>query len=473
MIRFLLNRQPVEVDNISVDTTVLDYLRHNLKHDVHTNNKRRTGTKEGCCSGDCGACTVVVGEPVNGELQYRTMNACIALLPSLHGKQLITVEDLAEGDALHPVQQAMVDNHASQCGFCTPGIVMSLFALHQNTADTRPEPMEALGGNLCRCTGYRPILDAAQALADKTPADQFYADKPAVLATLQELTDDVAIIPTEEDQLAQYLEKYPDARILAGGTDLGLEVTQQLKSIERLVYIKNIRSLQTISVTDTTIVVGATANITDLKRVLQKEFPQFGAMLERFGAQQVRNQGTMGGNIASASPIGDTPPALFALGAVLELRKGKNSRFIPIENFYLDYKKTTLQKSEFIARIHIPRGAPNLKVYKVSKRYGDDISTVLAAINLTLDNQQITEARIAFGGMAATPKRARLCEQALVGQTLNQQTLAAAKAAILSEFNPLSDVRASREYRLQCACNLLERYFHETCGAPVRILSHA
>ena len=470
MFRFLLNRQLVEIDNTSADITVLDYLRHNVHQDVPVNIERRTGTKEGCCSGDCGACTVVIGEPVNGELQYRTMNACIALLPTLHGKQLLTVEDLADGSALHPVQQAMVDNHASQCGFCTPGIVMSLFALYQSSYFNA---MEALGGNLCRCTGYRPILDAAQTLADEAPTDQFADQKPEIFSALQALTAGESMIPTDEDQLAKYLEQYPEARILAGGTDLGLEVTQQLKSIKRLVYIKNIKSLQAISVIDKTIVVGAAASFTDLKPILQKELPEFAAMLERLGAQQVRNQGTMGGNIANASPIGDAPPVLLALDATLELRRGEVSRVISIEDFYLDYKKTTLQESEFVARIHIPRKAPNLKVYKVSKRYGDDISTVLSAINLTVEDRQITAARIAFGGMAAIPKRAYLCEQALVGQTFNQQTLAIAKEAILSEFNPLSDVRASREYRLQCACNLLERYYHETCGAPVRILGHA
>ncbi|WP_419831973.1 xanthine dehydrogenase small subunit [Endozoicomonas atrinae] len=491
MIRFLLNDRLVVVEDTASDTTVLDYLRGNAETSSSkpVADEKRTGTKEGCCSGDCGACTVVVGEPEGDQLKYKTMNACIALMPSLHGKQLLTVEDLAgshEADQrnkkgeLHPVQQALVDHHGSQCGFCTPGIVMSLFALHHESAEDKPDVLEALGGNLCRCTGYRPLVDAANSLANAQPDDEFFRNREETLSKLQTIeqqgsvSGSGAFIPASEDELAQYLLDNPDARILAGGTDLGLDVTQQLKKIEKLVSVKNIPSLQTIHEDSDELVIGSAVTYRSIKSIFTKYYPEFAHMLDRLGSQQIRNQGTLGGNIGNASPIGDTPPVLLALDASLDLRHGDNIRNIPLNQFFLDYKKTELTSGEYIAQIRIPKKPHQLKVYKLSKRYGDDISTVLAAINLeTNGDGQITRARVALGGMAAIPKRAELCEQILTGSPLNNETLSQAKAAIRQEFKPMSDVRASSEYRLEAACNLLERYFMELSGQNVRIICHA
>ncbi|WP_252177566.1 xanthine dehydrogenase small subunit [Endozoicomonas sp. 4G] len=476
MIRFLLNETLVELRDTPSDTTLLDYLRGNGSHNPH----RKTGTKEGCCSGDCGACTVVIAEPENDRLNYQTINACIALLPTLNGKQLITVEDLAEGEKLHPVQQAMVDHHGSQCGFCTPGIIMSLFAFHHEAPGNRPDIPEALGGNLCRCTGYQSIVNAAAEIASLPPSDRFKHQEQNTLQTLKALKnqiDDTAtgvFMPNSEQALADYLLKHPQARILAGGTDLGLEVTQQMKDLPSLVTLASVNELKEITCTDQEMTIGSAATYRQLEPLLARHFPEFARMLSRLGSQQIRNLGTLGGNIGNASPIGDTPPVLLALDAQIELRKGNRIRSLPLEDFFLGYKKTLLEDSEFIARIRIPLKPHQLRVYKLSKRYGDDISAVLAAINLELDdNGLITRARVAFGGMAAIPKRALACETALLGNKANTTTLKKAQKAIRSEFTPLSDVRASSDYRLQVACNLLERYFLEMSGHTARIIAHA
>ncbi|WP_422139563.1 xanthine dehydrogenase small subunit [Endozoicomonas sp. ALC020] len=476
MIRFLLNETLVELRDTPSDTTVLDYLRGNHSH----NPDRKSGTKEGCCSGDCGACTVVVAEPENDRLNYQTINACIALLPALNGKQLITVEDLAEGEKLHPVQQAMVDHHGSQCGFCTPGIIMSLFAFHHEAPENRPDIPEALGGNLCRCTGYQSIVDAADEIASLTPSDRFkHQEQETVekLNALQARLDNTAngvFMPDSEQALADYLLQHPQARLLAGGTDLGLEVTQQMKDLPSLVTLTSVNELKEISCSDREMIIGSAASFRQLEPLLARHFPEFAEMLSRLGSQQIRNVGTLGGNIGNASPIGDTPPVLLALDAEVELRKGNTIRSLPLEDFFLDYKKTLLEESEFIARIRIPLKPHQLRVYKLSKRYGDDISAVLAAINLELnDNGIITRARVAFGGMAAIPKRALACEKALTGKEASATTLQEVQKAIRSEFTPLSDVRGSSDYRLQAACNLLERYFLEMSGQTARIIAHA
>ncbi|WP_422473365.1 xanthine dehydrogenase small subunit [Endozoicomonas sp. ALB032] len=476
MIRFLLNETLVELRDTPSDTTVLDYLRGNHSH----NPDRKTGTKEGCCSGDCGACTVVVAEPENDRLNYQTINACIALLPALNGKQLITVEDLAEGEKLHPVQQAMVDHHGSQCGFCTPGIIMSLFAFHHEAPENRPDIPEALGGNLCRCTGYQSIVDAADEIASLTSSDRFKHQEQETVQKLNALKarlDDTAngvFMPNSEQALADYLLQHPQARLLAGGTDLGLEVTQQMKDLPSLVTLASVNELKEITCTDREMIIGSAASFRQLEPLLARHFPEFAEMLSRLGSQQIRNVGTLGGNIGNASPIGDTPPVLLALDAQVELRIGNTIRSLPLEDFFLGYKKTLLEESEFIARIRIPLKPHQLRVYKLSKRYGDDISAVLAAINLELnDNGIITRARVAFGGMAAIPKRALACEKALTGKEASATTLQEAQKAIRSEFTPLSDVRGSSDYRLQAACNLLERYFLEMSGQTARIIAHA
>jgi len=463
-IQFLLNDRLVILNDIDPNTNILGYLRSH----VH-----KMGTKEGCSSGDCGACTVVVAEYVGGDLRYKSLNSCISLLPSLHGKQLITAEDLQDGDKLHPVQQAMVDFHGSQCGFCTPGFIMSLFALHKNFPDpSKHQTLEALAGNLCRCTGYRAIMDAAAAAKNHGP-DQFDRNKASTIAALGNIQkniinklsklDQQSLSPTTIDELSQMMLDNPAARIVAGGTDIVLEITQMLKSLGTIVYVGNVPELQQLDECDSHFTIGSALPYTDFTPSLAAHYPEFGAMIERIGSLQVRNQGTLGGNVGNASPIGDTPPVLIALDARLNLRKGGDVRSIAIEDYFVDYKVTSQQPSEFIQSIEVPKPQPNsyLKVYKISKRFDDDISAVLAAFNLTIEDDVVTSARIAFGGMAGIPARAKACEQALIGQPWQQATIEKAMAALTNDFTPMTDVRASKEYRMTIAQNLLQKAFIE------------
>ena len=470
-IQFLLNDQLTTLSDIDPNTTILQYLRQ---------HQHKSGTKEGCASGDCGACTVVIAEAVAGKLRYKSLNACISLLPSLHGKQLITVEDLEDGDRLHPVQQAMVDFHGSQCGFCTPGFIMSLFALHKNFPDpSKHQTLEALAGNLCRCTGYRAIVDAAAA-AKNHGADQFDRHAEQTIATLnsiakdtmaqlslnKELTDgeQQAFSPLSLSQLSQIMLDNPQARLVAGGTDIVLEITQMHKKLGTIVYVGNVPELQTFEEHDDKFVIGAALPYSEFTPHLAAHYPEFGDMIERIGSLQIRNQGTLGGNVGNASPIGDTPPVLIALDAKLNLRCGDKVRQIAIEDYFVDYKVTSQQVSEFIESIEIPKPvskAQQLKVYKISKRFDDDISAVLATFNFTIENDVITKARVAFGGMAGIPARAIHCEQALNGQPFTQAIIDAAKTQLTNDYKPMSDVRASKDYRMTVAQNLLQKAFIE------------
>ena len=479
MIQFLLNGELRRESHLDPNLTVLEYLRRHLG---------RTGTKEGCASGDCGACTVVVGELDGERLRYRTLNACLAFLPALHGKQLITVEDLKQGEALHPVQQAMVDCHGSQCGFCTPGFVMSLFALRKAGGDyDRARALEALGGNLCRCTGYRPILDAAaQACADRTP-DRFDAQEAETVARLKaiapqgtaELSDGQkrCLLPTTLAELADAFVAEPTARLLAGGTDLALEVTQFHRPLPALIHVGHVAELKRLEVTDTHLVIGAATPLTDCYAALAAEYPDFGELLHRFASLQIRNQGTLGGNIGNASPIGDSPPLLIALGAELLLRRGGETRTLALEDYFLGYKVTARQEGEFIEAIGVPRASGNgaFRPYKVAKRLDVDISAVCAAFNLTLENGVVRGARIAYGGMAAIPRRAGAAEAALLGQPFDAAGIERACQALAADFAPLSDFRASREYRLLTAQNLLRKCHLELTSPQVatRVTAHA
>lgn len=464
MIRFLLNAVEHQVENTDPNTLLLAYLRDHLG---------KTGTKEGCASGDCGACTVVLGELFAGELRYRAINACITPLGSIHGRQLITVEDLKQGPVLHAVQQAMVDHHGSQCGFCTPGFVMSMFA-HLKTHDSpvREEILESLGGNLCRCTGYRPIVDAAVHMYDPATADTFSEQQVAIVASLEDIAADETeielshsgrryIAPRTIASLAKTLQDNPDARLVAGATDLALEITQGLKEIETLVFTGRVPELLCCDDQGDKLLIGAAVSFSDCKDLLCSSWPQLKELIERLGSLQIRNQGTLGGNVGNASPIGDMPPVLLALQASLVLRRGEASRVIPVEEFYLSYKVTALQPGEFIERIEIPKPtqADWLQAYKVSKRLEDDISAVCGAFNLRIVDGKVAAAVIAFGGMAEIPKRAGQCEQALVGQPWQQSTIDAAMAALQQDFTPIDDFRASADYRMQIACKLLQRAF--------------
>ncbi|WP_251882359.1 xanthine dehydrogenase small subunit [Grimontia kaedaensis] len=445
--------------------TVLNYLREHI---------RKTGTKEGCGSGDCGACTVVLGEVVNGKLEYRSVNSCLTFVSALHGKQLITVEDLQTNDSLHPVQQAMVDFHGSQCGYCTPGFIMSMFALSKNHPNAdKEDTYEALAGNLCRCTGYRPIVEAALSLSQETPIrDQFAEYERETIEKLNAIgkpeleyhaDGKTAFTPTSSDELAKTLMAHPSAKLLAGGTDLALEVTQFHRDIDKLIYLGRVDDIKTVNETDTHIEIGANVPFTDVYRALEPHYSDFGALLQRFASLQIRNQGTIGGNIANASPIGDGPPLLIALGSTVILRRGETAREILLEDFFKDYKVTALQPSEFVQTIRVPKPLPNqaFKAYKISKRFDDDISAVCGAFRLTFQGDTVTEARIAFGGMAAIPARAALCEQELVGKPLSAATIQAAMSALENDFSPISDFRATKEYRAETATNLLYRLFTE------------
>nr|WP_276583524.1 xanthine dehydrogenase small subunit [Pseudomonas sp. RIT-PI-S] len=479
----MLDRQLRTEDDLDPNLTVLEYLRERL-------NKR--GTKEGCGSGDCGACTVVLGElaaqPDGTQgLRYRSINACLTFVASLHGKQLITVEDLKHQGRLHSVQQAMVDCHGSQCGFCTPGFVMSLFALQKNCPGAgTPAIHEALGGNLCRCTGYRPIVEAATQACAAPAADAFDAQRASTVAQLQaiaaqgpgELGGSRArcLLPTSVDALAAAYAADPEARLFAGGTDLALEVTQQHRPLRSMIYLGQVPELRQVTVSEHCLNIGAATPLSDCYAVLAEDYPDFGALLHRFASLQVRNQGTLGGNIGNASPIGDAPPLLLAAGASLVLRHGDERRELPLDAFYLDYRVTARRPGEFIETVRVPRPAEGalFRAYKVSKRLDDDISAVCAAFNLTLEQGRVAQLRIAYGGMAAIPKRAVACEAALRGQPWASASVEAACQALAEDFTPLSDLRASSEYRLLVAQNLLRKCLIETLTPDLhtRVAAH-
>ncbi|EBA00042.1 xanthine dehydrogenase small subunit [Marinobacter sp. ELB17] len=502
MIKFYLNGKPQKLTKADPNMSVLDWLR---------TEKRLTGTKEGCASGDCGACTVTIGSPdaaQSGQLRYDSVNSCIALVGSLHGKHLITVDALRDEPA-HPVQKEMVECHGAQCGFCTPGIIMSLFALHTESAATGSAPndeavLESLSGNLCRCTGYRPIIDAGRkacvqtwegnsggtvlnrgaALSGPIAADSANAapglsgpawlQSPDMIADLLKIQKSEANLrshqgyryntPTTLASLRELRVQFPEARLLAGGTDLALEITQQLKDLPHLIALGGIEELQAIHEDDDGIYLGAAVTYRALFHKLAERWPHFGPMLERLGSRQIRNVGTIGGNVGNASPIGDMPPALIALGAELELDSSDGVRRIPLETFFHGYKQTDLRANEFIRGVWIPASATDeqLLIYKISKRMDDDISAVLGAFWLKRDGEHIVDCRIAFGGMAATSKRALGAEAALRRQPWNSASVSAAIAALEAEFQPMTDVRGSAAYRLQVAGNLLRRALLET-----------
>lgn len=460
MIQFLLNQTLKNETALDPNTTVLNYLRRDLG---------RCGTKEGCASGDCGACTVVLAEPDGDRLRYRSVNACLTFVSALHGKQLISVEDLKQQGELHSVQQAMVDCHGSQCGFCTPGFVMSMFCLQKNVESYhREQALQALAGNLCRCTGYRPILAAAQQACDSKTPDSFDRHQQQTLqrllaipaATPLAAAGKRCLLPQTLEELAMLYQQHPQAKLLAGGTDLALEVTQRHQDLPLMIAIGQIEALKQVSQQGDRLILGAGVTLSDLYPLLANYHPAFGELLARFASQQIRNQGTLGGNIANASPIGDAAPLLLALDAHLMLRCGTVRRELPLNDFFLDYRQTALQPGEFIESIVLPAQAPaDFRAWKVSKRLEDDISAVCGAFNLTIEQGTIRDARVAFGGMAATPKRARLCEQLLVGQPWRRATVELAAQALAQDFTPLSDFRASSAYRLLVAQNLLRRYF--------------
>lgn len=481
-IRFLFGDEERAIQNPSPTQTVLEWLRA----PVEEGGARDCGTKEGCAEGDCGACTVVLGEAVGEGMRYRAANACIMFLPALDGKQLLTIEHLRAPDGtLHPVQQAMVEHHGSQCGFCTPGFVMSLFALyHAGKGGERAVANEALAGNLCRCTGYRPILDAARAACAEAPADRFAAAARATAVRLRSLARHQMLAverdgqrflaPRDAAELATTLAMHPDATLLAGGTDVGLWVTKQHRRLETVIAVEHIAELAEIVEQDGVVSIGAGVTYEDAFATLARHWPSLAFLLRRLGSRQIRNRGTIGGNVANASPIGDMPPSLIALAATLVLQSTAGTRRIAVEDFFRGYRQTALHPGEFLARIEIPLPAPGemFATYKVSKRMEQDISAVCGAFRLLLRDGRVDDIRIAYGGMAAVPKRAVATEQTLVGRPWSRASVAAAMAALDGELSPITDMRASAAYRRLVARNLLLRFWLETAPegtAPVRL----
>ena len=464
-IRFLLGDQLRELSHLDPTMTVLDWLRL---------DQRRTGTKEGCNEGDCGACTVLVRDLHEGKVRTRALNACIQFVATLDGCQLLSVEDLKRKGRLHPAQQAMAECHGSQCGFCTPGFVMSLAAMMETHAECPSEAAldEILAGNLCRCTGYAPIIRAARR-AYELEGD---ANDEEVAARLQALADGSSyavgdgarmfFAPASADGLAALLLAHPNATILGGGTDVGLWVTKQMQRLDTVIWTGRVRELLEVRDTAATIEIGAGATYAEATGAIARHYPDFAAMARRLGSVQIRNAGTIGGNIANGSPIGDASPALIATGATLHLRRGDARRAMPLEAFFLAYGRQDRAEGEFVERISVPKPAQGEKyrVYKISKRFDQDISAVLGAFNLRIAGGIVEEARIAFGGMAATPKRALQVETALRGRAFDEAAIVAAQAALERDFSPISDMRASATYRIQVAKNLIRRLHAEING---------
>ena len=477
---FFLNGELKTLSDVSPTQTLLRYLREDQK---------LCGSKEGCAEGDCGACTVMVSRLADdGTVKREAINACIRFLPSLEGTCVTTVEALCKSSsAPHPVQQKMIDCNGSQCGFCTPGFVMSLYTAYRNGEELPVNAAnDVLAGNLCRCTGYGPILTAAKEIGEiATGADQSEDDRTErdQLSKINH-DDDVVIahgaawafLPATGNRVAEVYAKHTKATIIAGATDVGLWVTKMRREIPKVIFLNRVRDLATIKREKNQIIIGAGASYSDAMEVLAHAYPDLGELVRRIGAVQVRNAGTIGGNIANGSPIGDMPPALIALGARLVLRRGDKRRELPLEEFFIDYGKQDRQSGEFVEAVHIPLDTPaeDLKCYKISKRFDQDISALCGCFNIQVADGAVTSARIAFGGMAGTPKRASAAETVLKGGAWSRDTIEMAMLAFADDFTPLTDMRASAGYRLRAAQNLLMKYFVES-SAPLeqtRLVGH-
>lgn len=476
-IRFLLNGEEISLTDVAPDLTLLDWLRL---------ERRLRGSKEGCAEGDCGACTVLVGRLFGDEIIYDSVTACIRFVGSLHGTHVVTIEHLrGENGALHPVQQAMVDHHGSQCGFCTPGFVMSLYGLWmRNPSPARPAIEKALQGNLCRCTGYAPIIRAGESMGTygQPQGDVLWAERIAVKEKIKAFNDGrrvvigegdkQIIVPANLDDFAAVYEANPNARIVAGSTDVGLWVTKFMRNIGPLIFIGHLQELKRIAENASEVRFYAGVSYSEALPIIQANFPQLGELWNRIAGEQIRNMGTIGGNIANGSPIGDTPPPFIALGAKLHLRRGEHRREIKLEDYFVAYGKQDRQPGEFVESVTLPMlpAGEKFATYKISKRREEDISALCGAFRIFVNDAGVVGmARIAFGGMAATPKRAKTVEAALVGKPWTMETVEAALPAFAGDYQPISDMRASAEYRLLTAQNLLKRFFLETSGQGERL----
>jgi xanthine dehydrogenase small subunit len=463
-IQFLLDGEVITERHLDPTMSVLNYLRE---------RRLRTGTKEGCAEGDCGACTIVLRELVDGKVRSRAINACIVFMPTIDGKEIQTVESLGTPDAPHEIQDLVAKKNASQCGFCTPGIVMSLHALQQDDLPyTRSNIDEALAGNLCRCTGYGPIIDAAISMQ---PAPSQTTNDVKTLHSIQH--DDVVelsahiygqdrhfYIPKTVAHLTELVRDHPDAVLLAGGTDIGLWVTKHHKTLEKIIYLGNVNELNTFAETDENYIIGAGVKYTDACARLGVLYPDMDSVMRRIGSTQIRNLGTIGGNVANGSPIGDMPPLLIAAGATLVLAGHQGERRIALEDFFIDYGKQDLREGEFVSNIILPKIGPDQHyfAYKISKRFEQDISALCMGFSFDLKDGKCSNVRLAYGGMAATPKRASSAEAALEGHTWNEANARAAMAVLDKDFTPITDMRASKNYRMNVAKNLILKAWLET-----------
>ena len=463
-VQFIYENKLIELENPDPNQTILSFIRDRLK---------KTGTKEGCAEGGCGACTIVLGELENKKIKYKAINSCISFTPTLHGKQLIVVENLvSKNGSYHPVQEAMAKYHASQCGFCTPGFVMSIFAMSKNKKNNNKDDIkDAISGNLCRCTGYRPIIDAAKNIKKKY-SDEFYKNSKKTINLLKKIHSKSIIIenknkkyfaPKTINELRTVIQKNPDSDFLSGGTDLSLKVTKDRQEIKKIINLNNIKELNFIKTKNNEIIFGSTTPLIQVEKFILKYYPDFNNILRRYGSVQIRNVGTIGGNIATASPIGDTLPLLLSLNAKIIIQTKKGNKQILLNNFFIKYRKTKLKKGEFIKSIIIPiYKNHNFKAYKISKRFDDDISSVCASFNFKIKDQRIQDVAIAYGGMAEIPKRAKNCENFLKNSKFSEDIFEKAKDLLKRDFNPISDMRASKQYRLEVAENLLIKFFIET-----------
>jgi xanthine dehydrogenase small subunit len=470
MLELMINADVVKVTQAKADTMLLNYLRE---------EQHLCGTKEGCASGDCGACTVVMVDcDENDQLCYRQINSCITPIHSLHGKQIITVEYLKQGNQLHPVQQLVADKHGTQCGFCTPGIVMSLYALSKQ-AQAPEHPTDYLAGNLCRCTGYGPLIEAANIIAAHPINDPLATQEARVLAWMQSvapLASPNYLRPTTRSELMQVKTEFPNARLIAGGTDLALEVTQQHRSLDQLIDLSNVDDLLGITAIDNGWRIGAATPMHQMHQFMKHFFPSTDELIERLGSLTIRHRATIGGSLGHASPIGDIAPLLISLNGRIEVDNGRERILYSPEEYIVDYRKTLIKPDQWISAIHIPHLETNQKhaIYKISKRYEDDIATVVLALNMTFDDKQnISHCIISAGGVAAKSVRLEQLEQVFLNHPLSQSVLDQAKALVPQVLHPLSDVRGSAEYRLTLVQNLMQRYYYEMQQVATRLVHHA
>ena len=466
IIEYVHNNKIVEIHNVDPNETLLNYIREKL---------RKTGTKEGCAEGACGACTIVLGNLKNNTISYQSVNACIAFLPTIHGKQLILVEDLiSKSGKLHPVQNSMVNFHGSQCGFCTPGFIMSLFAMYKNYVSYDENIIsDSISGNLCRCTGYKPIVNAAKDLNNKNRNDKFTKTKNHTINLLKKIHNKKNSLflynnkkkyfaPKNIKELKNIIKNNPESLILNGGTDLSLEVTKKRKTIESIIYTGTINELDYIKKENKFIEIGASTTLINFENLMKKYYEDFYQILRRYGSTQIRNVATIAGNIATASPIGDTLPILLTLDSEIVVGGLKKDRIIPINNFFIDYRKTKLKKGDFIKSIRIPLPDKSIfKAYKISKRIDDDISSVCASFRIYIENNIIEKIYIAYGGMANIPKRAQNCEKILLNKKISEKTIDLGQKILEKDFSPIDDMRASSIYRMEVAKNLLKKCFLE------------